>query len=273
MLTSLIKFEWKSMARYLWIVWAGLLACSLLLAVTYRGYDILLSGADTPLIYVMLKVIPTIAFWLLFTANIIITIVMVVARFYSGLLCEEGYLMHTLPVKTRNLILSKGIIATAAVIISIIAALLSVYIMSVLGMGASTGDLKYLFRDMCDLGGWAFVADVELFLIFVLAIMAEIYKAYTAMSLGQLAGKHRILLSAGAYIGVNIALSIIMAVLIFVCEIIFVHTTFDFEINFAAGSESLYTLFCLALILGQLIECGLLHLITEKLLTKKLNLV
>lgn len=66
----------------------------------------------------------------------VVTFLVVVQRFYKGLLGQEGYLMFTLPVPTWQLTLSKLVGATIMTILSGIVGILSVFI---LALPASTG--------------------------------------------------------------------------------------------------------------------------------------
>ena len=66
----------------------------------------------------------------IFIALVAATVIIVILRFYKGLLGDEGYLMHTLPVKPWQLITSKGLVAAGVVLLSIIVAMVSLAILA-----------------------------------------------------------------------------------------------------------------------------------------------
>ena len=129
---NLIKYEFRSGLRYIGIIWPALIVSAALLGLVFKVMGIV-SPEDPQGIMNILQLIFDLVFPLLyaaiFIAMIVITIFIVVMRFYKGLLGDEGYLMHTLPVKPWQLITSKGIVACAVVIISIVCAVISIFIL------------------------------------------------------------------------------------------------------------------------------------------------
>ena len=113
MFGKLIGFEFRSSIRMLAIVWAGLVASSILFGLSLR----IASSSDSfSLFSGIITTVSTVLFMALFITMIVITVMIIVQIFYKGLLGEEGYLMHTLPVKEWQLIASKGICATVYIV-------------------------------------------------------------------------------------------------------------------------------------------------------------
>ena len=120
MLGKLLKYEFKSTSRVLWFLYAGLIVVALLFGLVLRVElnvgDIFLtgssvqSGSGSSLIMTILMTALGLIYMLMIYAIFITTVVVIVMRFYKNMLGGEGYLMHTLPVKTSNLIFSKLII-------------------------------------------------------------------------------------------------------------------------------------------------------------------
>ncbi|MEI3280961.1 MAG: hypothetical protein V8R46_09675 [Eubacterium ramulus] len=71
---------------------------------------------------------------LLIVALMIVTIVMVLQRFYKNLLKGEGYLMHTLPVPTWMLVASKVISSLIWILLSIAVLFVSIFVLVLTGM-------------------------------------------------------------------------------------------------------------------------------------------
>lgn len=95
---KLIKYELQSSIRLISILWAGLLAAGLLMGITNKVTHSLFAREGNQVLKNLLEAIPLIIYFALFVAMIVATIIIVVVRFYKGLLGEEGYLMHTLPL-------------------------------------------------------------------------------------------------------------------------------------------------------------------------------
>ncbi|MEG1001036.1 MAG: ABC transporter permease, partial [Cellulosilyticaceae bacterium] len=112
MLGKLIKYEFKATGR----TFLPLYGAILIVALVQRFF-----GRSSQELFEELNRIgdfATIALVALFMALGVITLVVTIQRFQKSLLSDEGYLMFTLPVKTRSLIASKMIVATTWVILS-----------------------------------------------------------------------------------------------------------------------------------------------------------
>lgn len=112
MLGKLIKYEFKATGR----TFLPLYAAILIVALVHRVF-----GRSSQELFEELNRVgdfTTIALVALFMALGVITLVMTIQRFQKSLLSDEGYLMFTLPVKTRSLIASKMVVATTWVILS-----------------------------------------------------------------------------------------------------------------------------------------------------------
>lgn len=149
-------------------------------------------------------------------ALLIITIVMVLQRFYKNLLKEEGYLMHTLPVPTWMLVASKTICSLIWILLSIAVLLASVFVIfltSMIGHGFALvdwnalhlGDVFGLFRQNA---GSVFMT----ILTGIVQIIRTILLVYTAMAIGAAAKRHKVLYSVVTFIVILIIIGIISAV-------------------------------------------------------------
>ena len=92
MVFKLLKYDFKSMLRVFVPLWLALLAVS---AINHFSVSATSSYADS-LIWDM-KAIAMLVFFGLIIAAGVLTAVLVIQRFYLGLLKDEGYLMFTLP--------------------------------------------------------------------------------------------------------------------------------------------------------------------------------
>lgn len=280
---NLIKYEFRSGLRYIGIIWPALIVSAALLGLVFKVMGIV-SPEDPQGIMNILQLIFDLVFPLLyaaiFIAMIVITIFIVVMRFYKGLLGDEGYLMHTLPVKPWQLITSKGIVACAVVMISIICAVLSVLILVGIDdiSGLITGG-KEFFAVLGEEPRLILVI-IEVIILAIFGTMASIYHIYAAMAIGQLTGKHRLLASLGAYIAINIALTVLATVIIVIGDRLCLDVWLSewlWSIEASAGMNNDGFIMVQA-VLGAafvvaVVQLAAFHVITERILSKKLNLI
>lgn len=276
---KLIKYEFRSALRLIAIVWAALLAAAIFLGIILRTMGFV--SAEAPkgvfvFVDMFFSVVPPLLYGALFIAMLVITVIVVVLRFYRGLLGDEGYLMHTLPVKPWQLITAKGVVASTVILISGFAAMLSIFML------IAIQDIGGFFRDIGEMFIWlgdnpkAILITLEIIVILVFSVMRSVYQIYTAMAIGQLAGKHRLLTSLGAYIGINMILTVLLMVLMITVDAtgmdIWIVNVFEavdvYDRAFYIGQTALGILFALTFV-----QVAAFHVVTERILSKKLNLI
>ena len=231
MLGKLIKYEFKSTSRIMWFLYGGLIIIGTLLGLFLRiqshvnssqdnvnYYSPLFSmmdTADNPVLRIVVAALIAI-YILMIWAVAIMTTILIVTRFNRNLLGGEGYLMHTLPVKTHNLVISKGIVAILWLVIGGIAGIISAIM-----LGLTSGALRYIFEEL----SWDVFKDImqaltssEFILFAILAVVASITSIltfYVSMAIGNLANKNKFLYSVLAYIGIQIIVTIIFSIITF----------------------------------------------------------
>lgn len=92
-----MKYELRSTARYFLPIYAAIIVFSMLIGIR---------GINDNYMYALNMILPM-ALGLSFMGLGVLTLIMVVKRFDSNLLGDEGYLMFTLPVKSSSIIFSK----------------------------------------------------------------------------------------------------------------------------------------------------------------------
>ena len=133
MLKKLCKYEFKSIMRTLLPIYLAVIAVSLINAVSlglssgpFTNNDIqIFDGTILYWILGLMQLVVGFAYFAVLVALFVLTMVVILQRFYKGLLCDEGYLMFTLPVSVHQHIWSKLIVSAvwfAATILAIIAA-------------------------------------------------------------------------------------------------------------------------------------------------------
>lgn len=199
MLFKLLKYDFRAMWKQFSLIWGAALALALVNRFTLHG-DIPLAGENASVLMVL-------TFGAVLAAMFVIAVIFVAQRFSKGLLGSEGYLMHTLPVRPWQLVLSKLICGTVTWLGCGVVAVLSPAFM-----------LPWNLPDLLQFPLWrdffqgilkhpdTLVLIAEFCLVIVSAIIQLIAAIYLALSIGHLFSRHRKLASAAAFIGLYILL-------------------------------------------------------------------
>ncbi len=269
---KLIKYEIRSMIRQMGLIWAAPPVLALVWAFTNKLSSqsiVYLSGAER--FVSVIQVVSTFVYAAVFAIMLVATVVIILQRFYKGLLRDEGYLMHTLPVKPWQLITSKGIVAAIVVLVSGIAATLSVFILLIAGssLGEFMNGLGNFMSALRDNPRYILYV-LEIIFIVVISILKSIYQMYASMAIGQLASNHKLLMSVVAYIGISTVLSILVGLFTLPINERIAEAISNFFLDMSTFAAGQFGFFLLFLIIA--VQLVLFHVITERLLTKKLNL-
>ncbi len=139
-------------------------------------------------------------------------------RFYKNLYTDQGYLMHTLPVTSHQLILSKAFVMYIWQLISGCVMIVSILLLvNSLVLGTeNTSIFKEISQlDFADLD-LTFLDVLCCFIVLLILIGAQIFSimfGYLAISLGQLSKNHKLISSIGIYVGMQAALQMLFSIL------------------------------------------------------------
>ena len=115
MLRKLCKYELKASGRVYLVRYAAMLASALVMGlVCFTDLAQGMAGAVIAIIYILV-------IWTM----LVLSLVQGISRFNKNLLKGEGYLMHTLPVSTWQLVLSKLLTGMLMMVATVLVALLS----------------------------------------------------------------------------------------------------------------------------------------------------
>ncbi len=276
MFRKLIKYEWVAMIRSMIPVYIAMIAVSLLNGImlhigvdinhpAYRFWDWITTyfGGLMAFLYVTVMMV-----------LIVFTCIMIIQRFYKGLLGREGYLMLTLPVKTWELVFSKALVSFFVSICSVIIAILSICILG------GTTFLK-VFSDFSEALGeliqMAIEYDaaalthmvlfcVEIVLAGAAGFFANVYQGYLSMSLGQLARNHKVAMSVVWYIGISNGVGLISIIIMSNWP-----SNWLFHTDYFSEYAALHIVGAVIL-LSQIIPAVIYGIGTDYILKRKLNL-
>ncbi|WP_040197439.1 hypothetical protein [Candidatus Soleaferrea massiliensis] len=265
MLGKLLKYEFKATARSFLPLYAALIVMSLINKLLFSINSNFLNGAiGIP------QSISAMLYGFLIIAVFVLTVIVMIQRFYKNLLSDEGYLMFTLPVKTPSLIFSKLINATVWMLCSIAVTVVSVLILAYSpGMFSDlAAAIVQFFRNVdLQLGINVAAALVEFILMVLTTILSSVLMIYASIALGQLMNKHRVLASFGAYLVLNTVMSTIFMIGMMILGLI----NPDYFMFHISGEAALH-LIMWGLILYNLVCCAAYYVITHIMLKKHLNL-
>lgn len=209
MLGKLLKYEFKITGRTLLPIYAALLAITLLVKFVYKPHGIImLPDGGTGILYAVIYL----AYGCIISATGIITVVLLIQRFYKNLLRDEGYLMNTLPVPVSKNIAAKLIVAIFWSVMALLAGALSVAIIAAnwQDIPEILSDLSVVIRNISDEVGLHWILYcLEILLLALAAIGTSILCVYLALAIGHIANSHKIACSVAAYIGLSVVNSAI----------------------------------------------------------------
>ena len=206
MLRKLLKYEFKATARLFIPLYM------LMLILTMVGRLLFSSVLETEFTMPLLDILFTltmVAYFVLICSTLVMTVVIIIRRFYTNLLCQDGYLMHTLPVTTHQLILSKLIAAFVWQLLSNLVVVLSVFgIFFTTDVMANFPDfyesLTYGLDMLSREFGFSFALDsIIIFLSLFTSLAYSIILYYTSIAIGHMVKKHKVWASFGAYFAVS----------------------------------------------------------------------
>lgn len=289
MFRKLCKYEFKSIVRTLVPIYLAVIAVSIINmfmgvgSLTNGYYDTLLNNFNFgQSLLNLIQMVSILAYFGVMVALSVLTLIVIIQRFYKGLLSDEGYLMFTLPVKPWMLIAAKG---TTAFVMSLASGLTAAISILLLILGA-TGPREFINaltspqmwaainRVFSEVPSWPLLA-LELLVLTIISGLSQLFHLYFSMALGHLADKHRIMMSVVAFIGTSMLLSFLSGFIM----IVFGNSPFISSIgdlidemsNTQAITFIMNTTF-LASIIYNLIELAIFFFGTEYILSKRLNL-
>jgi len=194
MLGKLIKYEYKATARLFLPLYLVVILFAIITKIINPFNS--LNASNNISLQAILSTISIVVYFALVVGIIVMTLIIMIQRFYKSLLGDEGYLMFTLPVKVWEHIVSKLLISMLWTALSFFTVMVSVMILT--DAQEILRELPYIIDQLR-----THIGNTGLFLIPVYAVIACAYyiiTIYNAIALGHLFTKHKILASFGAYI-------------------------------------------------------------------------
>lgn len=287
MLRKLIKYEWIASIRSMLPIYTALLVVAVINMFAWGNFftadyeasvetGLSLFLADN--IAAFLQVVLIFIYIALMVGLFVVTLMVILRRFWNGLLKDEGYLMFTLPVKAWQLALSKAVVAF---LISMISLFVAIFAIAIIGGANGMEFLNMMFIDfpalMIKVIALGFQEDaaltthaifygIELILFCIISAISTFYGFYLAMSLGQMHRSHRVAFSVVWYLVLNVVESFLVYFFM-----LFSDRLLSFVL-IVDDSVLLMHIICLGMLLLQIIVTVPVMAGTHYILGRKLNL-
>lgn len=266
MLGTLMKYELKSVGRIMLPIYGAFMIISVLFGVSlFTGEG---SGADS-FLSDMATTVTGIVYTLAAVAVFVVTIILLLQRFYINLLGNEGYLCFTLPVDTNAHIANKVISAVIWIICGMIVACISATIL--LSFFVTPNEIFAGVKSVLDeiqlymTNGEIALCIVELIVLVIVTCGLTAVKIYAGISAGQIWSNHRIIGAVAAYIVFGICESILINAAVHIGD-----GWFSMAVNNADNRGALILI--LVLIAVQCVFIAIYWVVTYLMLDRKLNL-
>lgn len=261
MLSRLLKYEIKATARTFLPLYGALLVMAI-----FNRLFIWINSDLTSML--LIQALFAVGYGILIVGILVITLLVIIQRYYKNLVKEEGYLMFTLPVESSQLIVSKLIVSVMWMFISTVLILLSVMIMS--ATGESFYQIAEGFREVSAFMSQYFMSPglfyFELLIMSFVASVTGVLMIYASISIGSLF-KNKLLGAFGAYVVIYLSVQLIMSVI----TLIFGLTNMNFDVNLLTD-KGFIQLSVWSIIGFQAILGTAYFMISNYIFTKKLNL-
>ena len=266
MLRKLLKHEFRSTSRIILPLFLVILVLSFFVSiVVHNGENV------TNPVLTALFVIITSAYGIALAAVFVVLLVLMINRFRTNLLGDEGYVMFTLPVSIHQLVWSKIIVSCAWCLLTLVVVGISGIIVA---FDVSFIDqLRELWAELWRyldvyyaLNGTAIL--IEALILFFVGYAAGCLQFYAAMAVGHSFDRRKTLMSVLFFFGFQFVMQLIVSIPMFSGSFeAFMNTYF-----LTQGTMSSVHLFFGLSILFTLIYGAIFYVITTQMLQKRLNI-
>ncbi|MGN1166446.1 MAG: hypothetical protein ACI4S2_08500 [Lachnospiraceae bacterium] len=276
MLGKLIKYDMKYLNRFL-ILLHSFLMISLVLIRVFLTSRIELQ-TDQEQTEFLFAITFTLCF-LIIMAISMGTLLIIAVRFYKNIFTDEGYLTHTLPVKSSQHLISKTVSGSIWAFLNLCLTYIGIYIV------AWTPNVQSFFYEnktdiQTELGMTEKYENLSLSTIIAVILLFSIISAisnvimlYASIALGQLFSSHRIIGSLVAYFVLQIVISV-LSLLFIICfgqltSMIYLAEADALHFSFIAYMSEALRLSCILMCIITII----LYPITQYIMKRKINLI
>lgn len=210
---------------------------------------------------------------------LVMSYVIGIVRFYQGLYSSEGYLSHSLPVTSAQHIWSKLIVTMLFECGTILAIFIACNVATLGEVGVEAYKAAgYLVKEFfAEVHFNGVLYGLEWLLILLVAMASSTLMMYFCISIGQLVNRKKILLAFGVLFGLYMLGQILATILIITGPLLLrspgiealLQNIFDWAASHRIAAIHIGSILVL---LGQAVMGFVYFIVTERIMTKRLNL-
>lgn len=199
-------------------------------------------------------------------------------RFYKSMYSDEGYLTHTLPVKSSDILIAKVVTGGVWMLIMTIAMTLMVAFLMLLGFaevrGVSIGTIIISIKDTLEIffgyikeftGMKLTSSGIMLILMFFITPFANISILYGAITLGQYSWKNKGLMGIIAYLGIRMLMSIVSGILNLGMTVGRMSGEIDAGISLSLANDKYFTTLLVSVLFAVILFVWSIHVVKDRL--------
>jgi hypothetical protein len=199
-------------------------------------------------------------------------------RFYKSMYSDEGYLTHTLPVKSSDILIAKVVTGGVWMLIMTIAMTLMVAFLMLLGFaevrGVSIGTIIISIKDTLEIffgyikeftGMKLTSSGIMLILMFFITPFANISILYGAITLGQYSWKNKGLMGIIAYLGIRMLMSIVSGILNLGMTVGRMSGEIDAGISLSLANDKYFTTLLVSVLFAVVLFVWSIHVVKDRL--------
>ncbi len=277
MLGKLIKHEFKATGKSFVLLFGATLALTVFSKIAmYLPFD--------NLIWQIIVGVAAVACVFCIFAGFIVAFVIMIYRFYNNMLKDEGYLTHTLPVRSWQHLTAKLVTDLVWLLVSVAVSFLSLFIIYLMEHGSNMMEGFNTFLEVVNeyprLIMYIACFCVLLLLLFLLCML----EIFAALALGHIFSKHRVFASVVFYFVLNYLLVTIGAILTNILTSVLpnighnlrhMHIQMSEVVTFEQYVEvldgTMLQMFAVCVVI-QIIMISICFFVTDYAISKKLNL-
>lgn len=294
MLGKLMKYEWKNTCKIFGMLLLFLALMTLLIGLSFQTpfWGGVFGGRETMPSLGILDWVGLLGILIYIIGVVAVAVGGVIylgVHFYKTMYADEGYLTHTLPVNSRQLLAAKLLIGGFWYLMLTLALFLSAYLFVVAIMfSAMRGEdvtiremfaaIFDVFRDVGEMLLWGDRFSGRLFLLlrFLISPFVTIMELFGAITLAQLSSRYRAMLSIVWYFGITLVISLLD-------NLVVTPITYSAMLRIPASGEASYSFVAgtysatvsmgnlISFLVGLAVAVGL-YFLSSYIITRKLNL-
>lgn len=290
MLGKIIKYEWKSVYKICSVLVLTMLVMTILGCLSFHtplwvnGFQDSFNGSNLLTPMDVLGFIFLIFYFITLFVVVNGILIYLAVHFYKTMYTEQGYLTHTLPVTSNQLLVGKVLVAAiwyGIVCIVMLGSVVSLVLSFIDVIAKATGEfanvweafysfmpyITEMLNEVVGKGVWMYL--VYLFVLFFVSIFTTFITIFAAITIGQLSAKHKVMMSIISFVAIQFIMQIISTIVMIPLTL----AQWTSTVSSVTTDSILFPLYSnIGTILIQIVFACVLYFASKYIIEKKLNL-